>query len=860
MKKVFLFILTLKIFTIYGQNFGDIDLAFPNKTSIVSDGTVECILTQPDGKILIGGQFNRPNNVKSCLIRLNSDGTTDNTFLISSFNVNNGSLFVYSIKLQSDGKIIIGGTFNTINGITKNKIARLNSDGTIDVTFNIGTGFDIDSTINKIGVKSDGKIIVGGNFSSYNGLGQNRLIVLNTDGTKDNNFNIGSGFYFSGWNGNNSASIGAIEIQLDGKIIVGGTFSQYNGLNEKDIIRLNTDGTKDSTFNIGLGFTNPEINKILIQSNGKILIGGKWDAFNNSGYNVIVRLNNDGTRDNTFNVPDNGFFYYVNDIGIDSSGKIILAGNLDTFNNSSIANHLIRLNSDGTRDNTFNLGSSFDDATNSISILANGKILVGGYFTNFNSYKQNGIIRLNNNGNVDTSFYKIWDKANFTNDFSEITIYDFSQQSDGKILVGGTFSKFNDVEQNGLIRLNIDGTKDITFNIGTGFIAYPPSLNRAGRINKILIQPDGKILVCGSFVLFNGITLPNSQSDSFNLVRLNSNGSLDTNFNIPNITYPEIALQLDGKIIGISGNSIKRFNTDGTIDNTFIASFTDASKLLVQPDGKILVGKISAGNSIDLIRLNTNGTIDTSFTNGSASSGGVQSLTYLSNGKILVGGKFNGFNTISPVGGLVRLNSNGSLDNTFNANGIAPAGFVRVLSVFVQSDGKLLVGGDDIGGGQFYWRNIIRLNSNGSNDSTNFQNIIQDYYAGTVYKIFQQNDGKILVSGQFNKYGTTESISLIRLNGSYTLEIENFNESKHINIYPNPTTNFITIDCSDNLNAIGGNYKIIDILGQEIQKGNLLYQQNTIDLNNIKGKGIYFVKIFDSLNSLLDNKKIIIQK
>jgi uncharacterized delta-60 repeat protein len=354
--------------------------------------------------------------------------------------------------------------------------------------------------------------------------------------------------------------------------------------------------------------------------------------------------------------------------------------------------------------------------------------------------------------------------------------------------------------------------------------------------------------------------MPNSQFGSFNLVRLNVNGSLDTNFSLPNITYPEIALQSDGKIIGINGNSIVRFNSNGTIDNSFSSTFNEASKLLIQPDGKILVGKISAGNSIDLIRLNSNGSVDTSFINGSASVGGVQSLAYLQNGKILVGGRFGGFNSINPVGGLVRLNSDGSIDTSFNANGIAPAGFVRVLSILNQSDGKLLIGGDDSGGGGFFWKNIIRLNSNGSNDFVNFENIIQDTYSGTVNKILPQSDGKILVAGTFNKYGNTESVSLIRLYGTNTLGVESYNDSNSIIIYPNPTHNNITVNCNNNPNIIGGNYKIFNSLGQEVQNGVLSSQYNNIELNYIKEQGIYFVKIYDNSNILLDSKKIIIQQ
>lgn len=773
MNKIIFFVFFFFYFSILNaQNVGDVDLAFPVNIGFNTDDSVNCTLPLPDGKILVGGVFNGTNNQIICLVRLNSDGTFDSSFSLLVLS-GTGNTSIKCIKLQNDGKIIVGGSFNLVNGVTQNKIVRLNSDGTRDASFNVGIGFSDDNwqntgTVEEVSIQSDGKIIVGGSFFKYNNVSQNKLIRLNPDGTKDGTFNIGNGFSNTlGYSGSNAASVQSISVQSDGKIIVGGSFDQYDGSSQKGLIRLNPNGTKDTSFNIGSGFSAtyaPEINRILTQSNGKILIGGYWESFNSQISYGIIRLNSDGTKDTSFNVGGNGLDSAVQDIAIDNLGKIIVVGPFNYYNNTIIPNNLIRLNSNGTIDNTFNIGSSFNDLTSTISILSDGKILVGGEFVNFNGYKQNKLIKLNNNGTVDSSFLKMWNDANFGVDSY---IYDIALQSDGKILAGGKFSKFNDVDQKGLIRLNLNGTKDTTFNLGTGFSITQFNQVYAGEINKIVIQPDNKILVCGQFTSFNGITMPNSQSGAINLVRLNTNGSLDTNFILPVISYPEIALQSDGKIIGINGNSIVRFNSNGTIDNSFIATFNDASKLLVQPDGKILVGKISSGSSTDLIRLNSNGTIDISFITGSASAGGVQSLTYLSDGKILVGGKFLSFNSIPNVGGLVRLNNNGTVDTSFNASSIAPRGFVRVQSVFVQSDGKLLVGGDGGSeGGRFFWSSISRLNPNGGVDSVNFANInIDNYYDGTVNKILQQNDGKILIAGLFNKYGSTESIGLIRLKG-----------------------------------------------------------------------------------------------
>jgi len=144
----------------------------------------------------------------------NIDGTLD-----SSFNIGTGfNDEVWSIAIQNDDKILCCGSFTSYNGTTRNRIVRLNSDGTLDSSFNIGTGFN--SLVLSITIQSDGKILCGGPFTSYNGTTRNRIVRLNSDGTLDSSFNIGTGF---------NAQVFSIAIQSDGKILCGGSFTSYNG-------------------------------------------------------------------------------------------------------------------------------------------------------------------------------------------------------------------------------------------------------------------------------------------------------------------------------------------------------------------------------------------------------------------------------------------------------------------------------------------------------------------------------------------------------------------------------------------------------------------------------------------------------
>jgi uncharacterized delta-60 repeat protein len=339
---------------------------------------------------------------------------------------------------QSDGKILVAGQFTSYSGISANRIIRLNSGGTIDNTFNIGSGFD--NTVMDIQVQSDGKILVGGFFTSYNGQSRNYLIRLNSDGSIDNTFNIGSGF---------DLFVFDIQLQPDGKILVGGDFSSYNGTSRLYIIRLNSDGSIDNTFVIGSGFSN-SVENIRLQSDGKILVGGRFTSYSGVSRNRIIRLNSGGTIDTSFSIGS-GFSNTVRDIRLQSDGKIIATGIFSSYSGVSV-NSMIRLNSDGSIDNTFNIGSGFDNAISDMEVQTDGKILVGGDFSSYNGTSRNRIIRLNSDGSVDNTF-------NIGSGFNN-SVFEIQPQPDGKILVGGNFTTYNGTSKNGIIRLTSNGLID----------------------------------------------------------------------------------------------------------------------------------------------------------------------------------------------------------------------------------------------------------------------------------------------------------------------------------------------------------------------------------------------------------------
>ena len=223
------------------------------------------------------------------------NGTANFTFYTNLGTGFNGPL--YNVTTQPDGKILVGGNFGTLNGNTRNRLVRLNSDGTEDTSFytNLGGGFN--NIVHSIEIQSDDKILVGGFFDNFNGNTRNRLVRLNSNGTEDTSFytNLGTGFNNSVYN---------VTIQPDGKILVGGSFTALNGSTRNKLVRLNSNGTEDTSFysNLGTGFEGVElipsnIRSVYVQPDGKILVGGFFVSLNGNTRTNLVRLNSNGTED-----------------------------------------------------------------------------------------------------------------------------------------------------------------------------------------------------------------------------------------------------------------------------------------------------------------------------------------------------------------------------------------------------------------------------------------------------------------------------------------------------------------------------------------------------------------------------------
>lgn len=361
---------------------------------------------------------------------------------------------IRNIAVQSDGKIIVGGYFTKYNNSTVNGIVRLNADGTRDVDFNTGTGFD--GLVMTIAVQSDGKIIVGGIFTKYKDSAAQNIVRLNTDGTLDVDFNTGTGFTGSGDN----SGVYSIAIQSDSKIIVGGIFAKYKDSDAKNIARLNTYGTLDDSFNTGIGF-DASVLTIAVQSDGRIIVSGFFTKYNGKTINRVARLDSAGLIDDTFNTGG-GPNSQVLGLIIQPSGKIIIRGTFTKYNGTDV-NKIARINSDGSLDAYFIKGTGFNNDIYTMAAQPDGKIIVGGFFTKYNDIVINKLARINEDGVLDEKFIV---GEGFSNSVDCLGF-----QPDGKIIVGGNFTEYNDISAINLIRLN---NKKVIPVVNDGDKDFPP--------------------------------------------------------------------------------------------------------------------------------------------------------------------------------------------------------------------------------------------------------------------------------------------------------------------------------------------------------------------------------------------------
>jgi uncharacterized delta-60 repeat protein len=354
--------------------------------------------------------------------------------------------FVHSVAALSSGKIMVAGAFTSFNNVLRNRIARLNSNGSVDAAFRPEGGAN--DTIRSVLVQPNGRVLIGGFFTTFNGVNLNRIGRLNTDGTVDTSFNPGAGA---------DNPVYALALQRDGKVLVAGSFATFNGVSRNGIGRLLANGQVDATFQPGSG-ANDAVYSVAVLPDGKILVGGEFTGFNGAPRSRLARLNADGSLDTTFNLQANAPVF---SILVQDDGKILLGG-LFTEINGVEYNRLVRLNRDGSMDDTFNPGAGANGSVLALLQQQDGKLVVAGEFTQFGGVDRRRVTRLNEDGSVDPSI----NFGSGANSFIGTMALQTDLENAGKIVLAGGFTRFNSQDKNYLVRVHggsISGSGSLEF-------------------------------------------------------------------------------------------------------------------------------------------------------------------------------------------------------------------------------------------------------------------------------------------------------------------------------------------------------------------------------------------------------------
>ncbi len=569
---------------------------------VATNGSVQAFEVAPDGAILLGGSFTSIGEV-SCnrLARILANGTVDPTFGVGAGPDNS----VQSIVRQPDGKIVVGGWFTHFAGSGCDRIVRLNSDGSIDPAFSTGPGFD--QGVMALALLPGGDIGVCGYFNSFDGVPARGVMRLNSDGTMDASFvpgarpeggttalalaadgNLLVGGYFTSVGGvpasgfakyaadgtllstsadgyRSAGSVAAVVPLPGGKWLVGGYFNLVSDSTRYCLAQLNADGSLDPTFDAGYSVPNT-VYGLARQGDGRVLVAA-WDTARGH----VWRLNADGSIDGTFSVGT-GFDQPPNRLAILPDGRIAAAGYFTTFNGSPCGGMVV-LDPTGAKDPSYATGAGFSGSVYALTVQADGRLVVGGYLTGYNGTATGNIVRIDTDGSLQAAFGPVVGP--------DSSVHTLSVAPDGDVVLGGYFYNVGGTAHPRRARLNPD------FTVDQGYAADPAI---SISVDTLALLPDGRAWV-------------NAQSDRPNrarlqlLDRLTAAGSVDAGFQSFDLVKAPTAIHPvdDGRILLVGASGTRGgFSRSGLLMLKPEAS--PLPQILVPPGNR----QVAAGDSVTL--------------------------------------------------------------------------------------------------------------------------------------------------------------------------------------------------------------------------------------------------------------------
>lgn len=691
-----------------------------------ANSSISRVLLEPDGKMLLTGNFTEYNNYRSRrIVRIFANGKPDTTFkTITGFNTSN-----VNVILTADSNYLCFGAFSTYNGLVSNNVIKLLRNGQIDTSFKSGLGFN-NSVLTAI-LLPDGGFLLGGAFSNYNGFLCNRLIKLNQFGQRDTSFVLP--------NLNNTVNSVLFHNNL---LYVAGSFTANAQVNKNFFVALDLNGNIQTSITLN---TSSAINQLASINDNSFMVVGNFNTINNLPFRQLAIVKSNFTIDTNFNTQ-NGFNGSVNKVCVINSNRFLVLGSYSQYRNTLTG---APLQLTGLAEPLFNaeLQGLNTGAIGDAVFHPQGNLIVTGSFIISGFTFKNNITAYNLNGELDLNFNRMYGPNG--------RVRSIQQTADNRFLVFGDFSMYNDLPYKNLLMINGNGELDTSFRF---------KVNYNGGITFAQLMPNGKILLGGGFVTTDGPTYNN-------LMRLNSNGSLDTTLKA-NVSSNRALLagnvDFNEKIL-IGGsfefyqdnfvNNIARLFNDGGFDATFSGTAIPSgpiTKIIALPDGKWMIFgafEFWAGTPRGYFtRLLNDGTTDTSFHIGSGANQIVNDVKLLPNGSMIIAGNFTSLNGISCFK-IAKLNNNGQMDNDFNRvlaiNGV-------INTVHIEPTKKIIIGGNFTVGSNNTVYNLMRLDSNGYIDET--FNVGFGVNA-QVLSINADIDGQLLIGGDFGLYDSTNYVS-----------------------------------------------------------------------------------------------------
>jgi uncharacterized delta-60 repeat protein len=723
------------------------DTAFNARVAAYTDMRIRWVAEYPGNKLL--GELSVPFTLGGTtywgLVRFNSDGSLDPTFAAAA------PYFLAAFrraswKVQPDGSILVPDLQPQISSSIRLPLAKLQSDGTLDANFNsqVSAVLNTSSLVNMISVHAaTGQIMVAGILNPNIGMQQRQVLRLLPTGALDTTFNL-------------DLSVAVNEpvtvlVQPDGKILLGNSAS-LSGL----LTRFLPDGSRDVTFSVSLplsfrpnvsAWANPGANPtpVLVQPDGRILVAGAFDI---------------GAQVTSVDNPPNTF--------------------------------IMRLLSDGSPDPSWQPAAYGDYKANAYScqLLANGQLLVASSPKLYASATAvpTGLALLDAAGGYQALAVPAL--------LVQGTIRSMAVQANGQIVAGGNFTEINGTVARNIVRFNADGAIDASF--------VAAATSGTEEVGHVLVQPDGKVLVSGGFAAVNG--LPRVA-----VARLLTTGQPDPSF-VPSLASNDVrnlseafgmALQPDGQVLlsgyslrpgGLTAQTLLRLSTTGAVDASFLPFVNYrysnqylVAPLLVQPNGRIVVGNVYAGSAppssptTAIVQLLPNGSLDNQFSAPTKSAAGNQYINGFErypDGRLLLYGNLQGIGGVTTSPALARLSATGTLDPTFSS----PFTSGNAQAALIQPNGRLLAAG------YFSQSNtylpLCRVLDTGAFDSSFAPTQIPGY---SIRALALQPDGGILLGGTFTHPLTQQRVVLARLLDPNVLAIARQQPEPNTTAWPVPT-------------------------------------------------------------------------